>query len=181
MIAIRRASLSDVPALHALVEGAYRGEGARRGWTHEADLLLGQRTNAHELAEILGDGEQIILIAEQDGAALGCVHLRRAEAADVAHLGMLSVDPNRQAAGLGSALIDAAEEASRELLGARRVEMTVIAERPALIAYYERRDYQLTGERRPFPYGDERFGVPTTDTLEFVVLEKTLPLQVPSA
>jgi len=52
--------------------------------------------------------------------------------------------------------------------------MTVIRQRPELIAWYERRGYRLTGERRSFPYGDERFGQPNRDDLEFVVLEKTL-------
>lgn len=181
MIAIRRAILADVPALHTLIESAYRGDGARRGWTHEADLLGGQRTDPAELRGILDDAEQIMLVAEQEATLTGCVHVRRAAADGVAYLGMLSVDPDRQAGGLGSALIDAAEEAARDLLNADRIEMTVIAAREALVAYYQRRGYALTGEKRPFPYGDERYGVPTTDALEFVVMDKTLPIQVPSA
>ena len=52
--------------------------------------------------------------------------------------------------------------------------MTVIVQRPELIAWYERRGYALTGERRPFPYDDERFGDPRRTDLEFAVLEKRL-------
>jgi hypothetical protein len=52
--------------------------------------------------------------------------------------------------------------------------MTVIAQRAELIAWYERRGYVRTGETRPFPYGDERFGRPLRDDLHFVVLEKQL-------
>jgi hypothetical protein len=52
--------------------------------------------------------------------------------------------------------------------------MTVVNVRDALIRWYERRGYRLTGERRPFPYGDHRFGRATRDDLEFVVLEKAL-------
>ena len=33
---------------------------------------------------------------------------------------------------------------------------------------------QLTGERRPFPAHDPRFGLPKRDDLAFVVLEKKL-------
>ena len=45
--------------------------------------------------------------------------------------------------------------------------------RAGLIAYYERKGYALTGERRPFPMQDERFGLPQRE-LEFVVLAKAL-------
>ena len=83
-----RAGLDDIEALHALVEGAYRGESAKRGWTHEADLLGGQRTD--------------------------------------------------------------------------------------LIAYYERRGYSRTGEHRPFPHDDPRFGRPKSPELEFAVLRKSI-------
>jgi hypothetical protein len=52
--------------------------------------------------------------------------------------------------------------------------MTVIHLRDTLIAWYERRGYRRTGETEPFPYGDERFGIPRRDDLYFVVLEKAL-------
>ena len=50
MADIRFAGVADLPALHALVEGAYRGDSARRGWTHEAVMLGGQRTDQASLA-----------------------------------------------------------------------------------------------------------------------------------
>ena len=46
---------SDVAALHRLIESAYRGDSAKAGWTHEADLLGGQRTDEAELLDILAD------------------------------------------------------------------------------------------------------------------------------
>ena len=52
--------------------------------------------------------------------------------------------------------------------------MSVINVREALIAWYLRRGYHKTGETRPFPYGDDRFGTPLRDDLGFVVLEKNL-------
>jgi N-acetylglutamate synthase-like GNAT family acetyltransferase len=170
---IRVASAADIPALHALVEGAYRGDSARRGWSHEADLLGGQRTDAQALGEIIADPAQHILVAEEDGAIAGCVQIARA-ADDVAYLGMLAVDPARQAGGLGRRLISAAEAMAAEAFGARRIEMTVIRQRTELIAYYLRRGYSETGEQRPFPLHDPRFGLPTTLDLAFVVLGKSL-------
>ena len=47
------AGLDDVEALHGLVTRAYRGDAARLGWTHEADLLDGQRTDVEALTAAL--------------------------------------------------------------------------------------------------------------------------------
>jgi N-acetylglutamate synthase-like GNAT family acetyltransferase len=170
-LAVRLATAADVPALHALIEGAYRGDSARAGWTHEADLLDGQRTDVVALADMLADPAQRLLVAESDGRLTGCVSLRTLADGGV-YLGLLTVDPALQAAGLGRRLLAAAETQARDA-GASRIEMTVIARRVELIAWYERRGYTQTGERRPFPLDDPRFGLPRTRDLEFVVLEKS--------
>ncbi len=170
---IRTATPADLPRLHDLVESAYRGDSARLGWTHEADLLDGQRTDAAALAAILADPRQRILVAVEQGAITGCVQISD-KGDGIAYLGMLSVDPGRQAAGLGKLLIAAAEHDAQALFGARRIEMTVIRQRAELIAYYERRGYARTGEERPFPLDDPRFGLPRTRDLAFVVLARKL-------
>lgn len=170
---LRCASVADLANLHALVERAYRGASARRGWTHEADLLDGQRTDKDALAAILGDPRQRVLVADADNSIAGCVQVSSL-GDDLAYLGMLSVDPSCQAGGLGKRLIAAAERLSVDLFDARSMEMTVIRQRSELVAYYERRGYRRTGETRPFPYGDERFGQPRRSDLEFVVLAKAL-------
>ena len=46
--------------------------------------------------------------------------------------------------------------------------------RVELIDWYRRRGYVVTDERHPFPYGDERFGLPRRDDLQFAVLRKEL-------
>lgn len=169
---IRAATATDLPALHALIERAYRGDAARAGWTHEADLLGGQRTDLAALAETIADPDRHLLVAEADGVLVGCVAVTR-KADGRGYLGLLTVEPECQAAGLGRRLIAAAEDRARGF-GAAVMEMTVIASRVELIAYYGRRGYALTGERRPFPLDDERFGLPKTRALEFVVLERML-------
>lgn len=171
--AFRFATAGDIPALHALVESAYRGDSARAGWTHEADLLGGQRTDAASLAAIVADPDQRILLAGDDAGFAGCVQISRKNAA-TAYLGLLSVAPSRQAGGLGRRLIAAAEEAAFATFGATTMEMTVIRQRSELIAYYLRRGYALTGEARPFPLDDVRFGVPTRRDLAFVVLARPI-------
>ena len=54
------------------------------------------------------------------------------------------------------------------------MQMTVIDCREELMAFYERRGYARTGIKKPFPYGDERFGIPRRDDLRFEVMEKPL-------
>lgn len=178
VIQIAVATPDDVPALHRLVESAYRGDSARGGWTHEADLLDGQRTDPTALAEAIARPDHVILIAREGTALRGCVELT-STGRDRAYLGLLSVAPEWQGRALGKMLIDAAEAEALARFGATHIEMTVIRQRGELIAYYQRRGYALTGETRPFPYGDERFGRPRVDDLSFVVLEK--PLRSPGA
>lgn len=170
---IRSATSSDIPALHALIESAYRGDSARQGWTHEADLLDGQRTDPASLAEIIDDPDQRILVALDGSDIIGCVQIARKEHGK-SYLGLLSVDPLRQTSGLGKHLIAAAEHAAATEFRARSIEMTVIKQRTELIDYYRRRGYLPTGEERPFPMGDERFGLPKTSDLTFVVLARNI-------
>ncbi|MGV3512676.1 MAG: GNAT family N-acetyltransferase [Novosphingobium sp.] len=166
MIHFRLAKAEDVAALRALVEKAYRGESAKRGWTHEADLLDDERTSDSELAETIASDASRVLLAEMDRALVGTVTITDLGGGR-AYLGMLCVDPDLQAEGLGRALIADAEDTAAEQFGAQVMEMTVIDARPELIAYYERRGYARSGEKRPFPY--DRV-VP----FDMVVLEKAL-------
>ena len=170
---IRPAEADDAGALHALIERAYRGEASRAGWTTEADLLAGQRTDRAEIEDTLADPARRLLTAWRDGDLIGCVLI--ADRGDgVGYLGMLSVEPTLQSAGVGGRLVEAAEEALARLFNARRVRMQVIRQREALIAWYERRGYARMGETAPFPYDNARFGLPLRDDLEFIILEKPL-------
>ena len=172
-LTIRDAVPGDIPALHALVESAYRGEASRAGWTTEADLLEGQRTDPEDLTTILCDPEQGMLTAWRGDELVGCILIaRRGEG--IGYFGMLSVSPTLQGGGLGRKLVTAAEAALAERFGARRVRISVIPQRDTLIAWYERLGYAATGETLPFPYGDERFGLPLRDDLSFVVMEHRL-------
>ncbi|CAN7297834.1 GNAT family N-acetyltransferase [Phenylobacterium sp. LjRoot164] len=166
---------SELPAVAALVNSAYRGESSRQGWTTEADYLGGQRTDAQTLASDLAANPQAAVMTLRDeagGPLLGCVWLEPTEGG-AWYLGMLTVRPDLQDRQLGRTMLAAAEARVREL-GADRVRMTVIQIRDTLIAWYERRGYVRTGETRPFPYADLRFGRPARDDLEFIVLEKAL-------
>ena len=170
-IAITPATALDAPALKALLESAYRGDSARQGWNHEADILDDERIGLGELEALLADPAVTILAARDAGALIGCVAVTRKNDT-LGYLGMLCVAPTLQSGGLGRTLLDAAEDHGRAI-GLARMEMTVIDSRESLIAWYVRRGYALTGETRPFHElrpADADAGPQIT----FVVLEKRL-------
>lgn len=169
----RDAVAADIPALHALIESAYRGEASRAGWTTEADLLDGQRTDAEDLASILADPKQRLLTVWRDDDLLGCI-LIADRGRETGYFGMLSVSPTLQNAGLGRRLVDKAHMAMTERFGARRSRISVFPQRTELIGWYERLGYVATGETLPFPYGEPRFGLPKRDDLHFIVMERAL-------
>lgn len=171
-VQFRPADAADIVAVVALVESAYRGEASRAGWTTEADLLDGQRTDADEVAALIGAPASRILLCEQGSTLLATAHLEKHGA--TCHFGMFAVHPHRQRAGLGKAVLAEAERIARDEWGCRAMQMTVITLRTELIAWYERRGYRHTGAFKPFPYGDVHFGIPKRDDLRLEVLQKPL-------
>lgn len=163
---IRLATPADLPLLHPVIERAYRGDITQVGWTFETGLLDGPRTDMAALAAILDTPATRLLIALDDGAPIGCVQITD-KGAGVAYLGLLCIDPSRQAAGLGRALVAAAEDQAARLFGATLMEMTVIDRRVELVQWYLRRGYAATGEVRPFPF-------PIDLPLAMIVLAKSL-------
>lgn len=170
----RTATPADVDAVVALTQSAYRGDASRAGWTTEADLLDGQRTDTDEVAALIArDGVQLLL-AERDGQLLASCVVERlsGEHAGDGYFGMFSVRPDAQGRGIGGALLAEAERVACETWHARAMRMTVIDARTELIAWYERHGYRRTREYKPFPYGDARFGIPKRDDLRFEWLVK---------
>lgn len=172
----RHATHADADALVALVESAYRGDASKQGWTTEADMLDGRRTGADDVRACIDRPRSVILVAERDGTGgpelMACAHVAVEDGAG--YFGMFSVRPTQQGGGIGKIVIAEAERIVREDWGIPTMRMTVIDIRDELIAFYERRGYRRTGIKKPFPYGDERFGLPKRDDLRFEVLEKAL-------
>ena len=171
-LTFRAAAPADAEAIVALVESAYRGDASRTGWTTEADLLDGRRTGVDDVLASIARPHSQVLLAERAGRLLACAHVAVDEGAG--YFGMFSVVPGLQRAGVGKQVLAEAERIARDDYGQAVMRMTVIDVRDELIAYYERRGYRRTGIKKPFPYGDERFGLPKRDDLRFEVLEKTL-------
>ena len=169
-IEIVPATASDAPALAELINSAYRGDSSRLGWTTEADLLDGGRTDAEALDEIIRKPGYLILKYVDGGHLNGCMELHF-EGSRL-YLGLLTVRPHLQGRGIGKKLLVAAEaEAGKQ--NCNTIYMTVISVRTELIDWYKRQAYADTGERKPFLYNDPRFGIPKSK-LEFAVLEKEL-------
>lgn len=172
-LTIRDAVTADIPALHRLIESAYRGEASRAGWTTEADLLDGQRTDPEDLAEVLADPSQGMLTAWRGGQLVGCI-LYADRGDRTGYFGMLSVSPTLQGGGLGRRLVEAVHTLLADQFEARRVRISVFPQRETLVAWYQRLGYADTGETLPFPYGNPRFGLPLRDDLHFIVMERAL-------
>ena len=162
---------ADITQLLPLINSAFRGDTARQGWTHEADLLQGERrTDEATLRALMQIANAIVLKYCNDAGDIeGCVFLSKKERG--LYLGMLTVAPELQGAGIGKKLLAAAEAYAREQ-GCTFIYMNVFSVRQELIAWYERHGYRRTGEMKPYEANPE-FGVPV-QPLEFVILEKEL-------
>jgi len=170
MITIDTAQKQDIPALNKLINSAYRGEAAKKGWTTEADLLDGVRTDEDALKVLLETPGAVMLTARNDGKDItGCVYLEKQP--DSFYLGMLTVSPLLQAAGIGKQLLYAAEDYVRQQ-GYHSINMSVISVRHELIAWYQRHGYAVTGETKPFP-ANPAFGIPR-QPLEFIIMKKSV-------
>lgn len=171
-LVFREATDADVDTLVALIESAYRGDSSRAGWTTEADILEGQRTDPEGVLAVIKSPDSRLLTVERDGRVVACCQLEHR--GTHAYFGMFAVSPALQGAGLGKVIIAEAERQACEIWGATEMHMTVISVRDDLIAWYERRGYRRTGRMTPFPYGDERFGIPQRADLQFELLVKAL-------
>jgi ribosomal protein S18 acetylase RimI-like enzyme len=171
-VTFRFAEPADTPTVVSLVESAYRGESSRKGWTTEADLLHGQRTDPEEIRSILEDQNARLILGIVSGRISATILVRKKDSR--AYIGMVSVNPEQQGQGFGRALLTQGESCARETFRCSSAYMTVLLQRAELIRWYERQGYVYTGKREPFPYGNPRFGLPQRQDLEFVVLEKVL-------
>jgi ribosomal protein S18 acetylase RimI-like enzyme len=165
------ASDADIVSLTALLNGAYRGESSRKGWTTEADLIAGTvRTSQSSLKELMNLPNSVMLKYCKDGQQVAaCVNLQQHQ--NKIYLGMLAVSPVLQGVGIGKHLLKAAEEYALQL-GCTAIYMTVISVRSELIAWYKRNGYAETGQRKPF-MEEEETGQ-HLQPLDFMLLEKNI-------
>jgi ribosomal protein S18 acetylase RimI-like enzyme len=164
------ATLNDIPELNKLVNSAYRGDSSRKGWTTEADLLDGTRTDEASIKEIFHEPGSTILKYVDEGKIIGCVRLQKH--GSQLYLGMFAVDPPIQNKGVGKKILMAAEDEARKQ-NCKSIDMTVISVRKELIDWYKRNGYIEVGEKKPMVFHNSSDGIPKKD-LYFITLEKFL-------
>ena len=177
----QKALSENIPQMASLVNSCYRGDSSRKGWTTEADLLDGQRTDEASLLELMNQNDSYFLLGfeedqdkqngQQGGQIRALCHLQKE--GDFAWFGMFSVQPTIQNQGIGKKMLEHAEQLVQGMRKITEMRMTVISVRKELLEYYARRGYLPNGEKKEFPHGDERFGLPK-QRLEMIVISKNL-------
>jgi GNAT superfamily N-acetyltransferase len=154
-VEVRSAVVDDVEAITAVVNTAFRKA--------ESFFIEQDRIDADSVKALMEKGQ--FLVAREGGTLTGCVYLERRGERD--YLGLLAVDPKRQGAGIGSMLMNAAEEHCRKR-GCRFMDLRIVNLRTENHAFYRRRGYLETGTE-PFPAG-----LSTKLACHFVNLSKPL-------
>ncbi|WP_296191498.1 MULTISPECIES: GNAT family N-acetyltransferase [unclassified Psychrobacter] len=192
---LRQAEVSDIDALEQLLNRCYR---QAAGWTNEADLVGGIRTTKDELLAVINDPKHYVFIypktttgerdGKETGELLGCIAVdikdevttNQRAGNQKAYIGMFAVLPELQGLGVGHQILQAAETFAQRHLQSNiqasaqnpaRLTMSILSHRPELLAYYQRRGYQLNGNSMPFPV-DGNNGEPKRQDLELLELEK---------
>ncbi|PKG34489.1 MULTISPECIES: GNAT family N-acetyltransferase [Psychrobacter] len=194
---LRQAEADDIDALEQLLNRCYR---ETEGWTNEADLVGGIRITQAELASTIANPKHYLFIypktttgergGDETGELLGCIAVDIKVDSDVnkddqntsidknkAYIGMFAVHPELQGQGVGNVILQAAETFAERHLKSNdqptRLTMSILSHRPELLAYYQRRGYQLNGNKMPFP-DDGNNGEPKRQDLELLELEKVV-------
>ena len=168
----RLAEQKDIDDIVALVESAYRGEKSKQGWTTESHFINGQRTDAEEVSTLIGRENSVLILCFDNHELLATIQIQKT--GDKCYLGMFAVQPQKQSLGIGSLLLEQAENYARQHWQCRVMTMLVITIRQELIEWYRRKGYRPTGEKQRFPYHEPRFGLPARDDLMLDTYEKEL-------
>jgi GNAT superfamily N-acetyltransferase len=170
-LSFRKADSKDAERIVTLINSAYRGETSSLGWTTEAELLIGLRTEIDEVLQLISANNSMLLLCLDADILLGTITLEKR--GDAAHLGMFAVQPQQQGRGIGKKLLAFAEHTARETWGVRLMAMFVITLRHELIAFYQRRGYRFTGQLKPFP-AQSKLWTPLVSNLQLGTMEKSL-------
>lgn len=168
----RCATTHDAAIITKLVNNAYRPKSDKSGWTHESDLVSGDRTNTDQIIDVISKQDSIILVGLSNDHIVGCVHVQKNHYNT--YIGMLAVDPALQGIGTGKHILSYAEKYATDHFHTEKFVMVVVSERHELISFYERRGYQKTGEVMEYPLSTG-VGTPKQLNLKIEVLEKMNP------
>jgi len=169
-VTFRFALKSDAEEISRLVNCAYRPKLNNHGWTHEAELISGDRINAKQVEKLLCP-QSLILVACLSEKIIACVHIENS--ADHVYIGMLACEPNYQGQGIGKEMLFQAEQYSLIHFKSKSFKMKILSSRPELFDFYQRRGYKLSGEFEEF-YSNEGVGFALVTGLKILGLEKNI-------
>jgi len=164
-----RARPDDAEEIARLVNTAYRPTSGAAGWTHEGAIVGGPRVDPDQILHALQQIGTVILVARSGGGIAACVQLQKAS--DICHLGLLAVDPELQGRDVGKRLLSLAEAHAFEAMNCRTVRISVLSQRPELMAFYVRRGYRAVGAVTDYPYASG-VGTPLVNGLTVQTLDK---------
>ena len=167
----RIADSKDIPELVALINGAYRPISSDAGWTHESDLVDGERINASQLSGLLGREGSTVLLGLSKGEIIACVNVN--EESGATYIAMLTVKSSYQNVGLGKEMLQLAEEYAENQYESSAFNLFVISERKELFDFYLRRGYKSTNITSDYP-ANAGVGTPKVSGLKLVLLTKEL-------
>jgi ribosomal protein S18 acetylase RimI-like enzyme len=164
---VRRAGEDEVGKIVQLVNSAYRPTVENKGWTHEAALITGERTNIHQVKEAINSS--VILVGTHDQDIVACVQVE--QKGGEAYISMLAVEPRLQDAGIGKLMLGEAEIYVYTTWGINHLALVVVSRRQELIEFYLRRGYSSSGETLPYPV-QCGVGRPKDEKLDLTILRK---------
>ncbi|NOT66962.1 MAG: GNAT family N-acetyltransferase [Methylophilaceae bacterium] len=164
----KQATINDIQAIAELVNRAYRPTGDIKGWTHETNLISGERTNPEQIAGLFRTNSCILLAWDHE-KMIACVHVEIADAC--AHIGMLATSTESQGLGYGKQMLAYVEAFASQHFSIEKFTMAVILERKELLAFYLRRGYIATEITHEYPLS-AGVGFPKVTGLQVGVLEK---------
>ena len=168
-LSFREADIADIPQIVALVNISYRSK-ELKGWTSEADLVEGNRTDHQQVRQLLLDNSKVLVMFKAE-ELIGCVHVHKKNA--TCYIGMLTTHPAVQNRGLGKTILELTEQYSIKNYAVSIFEMSVLSIRKDLIGFYIRRGYKLTGESEPYPV-NAHVGIPLVADVQLLHLRKEL-------
>ena len=121
--AYRIATFADIDAIVQLVNHAYRPGPGAAGWTHESQLVSGDRIDQQAVLDAISKEGSTVLLGIKERRIEACVQIEKT--ADASYIGMLAVNPRLQGINLGKHMLAQAEAFARTHFGSKKFIMVV--------------------------------------------------------
>lgn len=168
---IRTAKNDDVAQLVELINLAYRAQ-SERSWTTEKAFVDGTRITNEQLSEDLSRSNFKLFVGENEqGLLVACIGLSLDH--NSVEIGTFAIDSSVQNLGFGKEILAYAEQyIVQNHPSVSYFLMYVLDVRSELIAYYQRRGYQITGHTEPYPV-NANVGQPLVP-IQLIEMKKTI-------